>query len=79
MDQPLPDYSVLRLDLSRVTPEMLQAAMPPLDTASLDIVLDAVRKATQANLTAQQQVATIGLALQQALQVAGFVMTIAAR
>lgn len=72
----LPDYSVLRLDLSQVTPEMFAAALPKLDLQQLDIVLDAVRKATQSNLDAQQKAATIALALQQALQLAGFVMAI---
>lgn len=77
----LPNHSSLhgQLDLSKVTPEQLAAALPVLSTTELDLVLAAARQATAENLDKQRQVAGIALALQTALQSAGFVMSIAAR
>jgi hypothetical protein len=77
----LPNHGALagKLDLSKLTPAQLQAALPVLSTAELDLVLDAARQATQANLDAQARVAGMALALQTALQSAGFVMSIVAR
>lgn len=77
----LPNHGTIhgQLDLSKVTPEQLAAAMPVLSTAELDLVLAAARQATAENLDKQRQVAGIALALQTALQTAGFVMSIAAR
>jgi hypothetical protein len=77
----LPDHGAIagKLDFSKLTPAQLQAALPVLSTAELDLVLDAARQATQANLDAQARVAGMALALQTALQSAGFVMSIVAR
>ena len=77
----LPNHGALHghLDLSKLTPEQMSAALPVLSTAELDLVLAAARQATQENLDKQRRAAGIALALQTALHSAGFVMQIVAR